>query len=112
VDLPKGDAGNGEAAGTIRLSLTTDGKEMKQWTDPAHKRILAIAFSPNGKSLAAGGERRLRLWDVATAQQRADHGGHQAPITFIAFAPDDKNVFTASANTTALVWDLTTLATK
>jgi RNA polymerase sigma factor (sigma-70 family) len=104
--------GKGEAATTIRLLQIADGKETKQWIDPSHQRILAVAFSPDGKTLATGSERRLRLWDVATARQRAVYQGHQAPITSIAFAPDGKTVFTASADTTALAWDLSTLAAK
>jgi RNA polymerase sigma factor (sigma-70 family) len=105
-------AGRGEAATTIRLLNTGDGKETKQWTDPTHRQIPAVAFSPEGKTLASGSDRWLRLWDVATARQRAVYKGHQAPITSIAFTPDGKAVCTASEDSTALVWDLSTLTAK
>jgi WD40 repeat protein len=105
-------AGKGEAATTIRLLTTGDGKETKQWTDPTHQQILAVAFSPDGKTLASGSDRWLRLWDVATAQQRAVYKGHQGSITSIAFAPDGKAVYTASEDTTALIWDLSTPLAK
>jgi WD40 repeat protein len=105
-------AGRGKAATSIRLLHVADGEETKRWTEPSHQRILAVAFSPDGKTLATGSERRLRLWDVATAQQRAVYEGHEAPITSIAFAPDGKTLFTASADTTALVWDLSTRPAK
>jgi WD40 repeat protein len=105
-------AGKGEAATTIRLLNTGDGKETKQWTDPTHWKILAVAFSPDGKTLASGSDRWLRLWDVATAEQRAVYKGHQGPITSIAFAPDRKTLYTASEDTTALIWDSSTLSAK
>jgi RNA polymerase sigma factor (sigma-70 family) len=105
-------AGKGEAATTLRLLNTGDGKETKQWTDPTHQQILAVAFSPDGKTLASGSDRCLPLWDVATAEQRAEFTGHQGPITSIAFAPDGKAICTASEDTTALVWDLSTLPAK
>jgi RNA polymerase sigma factor (sigma-70 family) len=105
-------AGRGETARTIRLFKTADGKQAKQWADPSRQRILAVAFSPDGNTLACGSDRWLRLWDVATARQRAVYKGHQAPITSVAFAPDGKAVFTASMDTTALLWDLSTLPAK
>jgi WD40 repeat protein len=101
-------AGKGEAATTVRLLNTADGKETKQWTDPTHQQILAVTFSPDGKTLASGDDRWLRLWDVATAGQRAVYTGHQGPITSIAFAPDGKAVYTGSEDTTALIWGLST----
>jgi len=105
-------AGRGEAATTIRLLNTGDAKEMKRWTDPTHRQIPAVAFSPDGKTLASGSDRWLRLWDVATAEQRAVYKGHQGAITSIAFALDGKAVYTASEDTTALLWDLSTLSAK
>ena len=105
-------AGRGEAATTVRLLNAGDGKETKQWTDPTHRQILAVAFSPDGKTLASGSDRWLRLWDVATAEQRAVYKGHQGPITSIAFAPHGKAVYTASEDATALIWDLSTLPAK
>jgi WD40 repeat protein len=105
-------AARSEAATTIRLFHIAKGEETKHWTDPSHGRTLAMAFSPDGKVLATGSERQLRLWDVGTAQQRALYEGHRAPITSIAFAADGRALVTASADTTALVWDWTTKPAK
>jgi WD40 repeat protein len=102
-------AGQGEQATTVRLLPIAPGQETKKWTDPSHQRIMALAFSPDGKALATGSGRRLRLWQVATGQQRAVYEGHKASITSLVFAPDGKSVFTGSEDTTTLVWDLSRL---
>jgi dipeptidyl aminopeptidase/acylaminoacyl peptidase len=56
-------------------------------------RVSAIAFAPDGKTLATESVRRdgpaLRLWDVAAGEEVRALPGHEA-IDFIAFSPDGK----------------------
>ena len=74
---------------------------------------LHLAFSPDGSSLAAGsqGEAGLKIWDVATGQQRAS----VASVTFIrslAFSPDGKTLATGHWGTETKgevrLWDTAT----
>jgi WD40 repeat protein len=64
-------------------------------------------FSPDSRWLAVGEYRgQVRLLDVATWKERRTLNGHTGPITGLAFTPDGRNLISASADTTMLVWDL------
>src|SRR5262249_8813051 len=58
---------------------------------PQEGPINAVAFSPDGKTLATGGSlRHVRLWDVASGAERATLRGHTLPVWSLAFSPDGK----------------------
>lgn len=72
--------------------------------------VVALAFSPDGKTLASGGNFRdqtLRLWDVARRRERARLKGHIRAIFAVAFAPDGQTLATGSADSTIRLWDPT-----
>jgi WD40 repeat protein len=53
--------------------------------------VLAVAFAPDGKLLAAASAREIRLWNVETSRQvYATSTG--APVSVLAFAPDGKTL--------------------
>jgi WD40 repeat protein/tRNA A-37 threonylcarbamoyl transferase component Bud32 len=63
----------------------------------AGHRINALAFSNDGQSLALGGsDLAVRVWDVATWQQRAVLRGHSHEVTSLAFGPDGKSLISGS----------------
>ena len=73
--------------------------------------ILAIASSPDGKKLAAGGcDRSVRVWDLSGGldkvklEQVVDN--HADWVLAISFTTDGKYLATASRDKTAKVWDL------
>jgi WD40 repeat protein len=74
-----------------------------------------LAFSSDGATLAAAGP-GVRLWDVATGRERATFGGHDAPVTSIAFSADGKRIATGcpwpveqvERDPTVRVWEVTT----
>ena len=69
----------------------------------------AVAFSNDGKMLAAGNyEGTMRLWDVESGQLRGSFKGHTDAIHSLAFSPDDKTLLSGSADRTARLWDAVT----
>jgi RNA polymerase sigma factor (sigma-70 family) len=64
------------------------------------------AFSPDGKWLAAAGDRAVRVWEVATGAELLHLEGHEARVTGVAFGPDGRTVLSCSDDLTALLWGL------
>ena len=46
------------------------------------------------------------MWDTVTGREAAALKGHTAAVNSVAFAPDGKTLASASADTTALIWDV------
>jgi hypothetical protein len=82
-----------------------------EWAN--NRAVTALAFSPDGRTLAAGTsapnreEFPLVLWELASGKVRAEFKGHRGPVTEMAFAPDGRTLATGGADTTVLLWDVT-----
>jgi WD40 repeat protein len=77
-----------------------------------HMEIVnAVAFAPDGRSLAtASADRTVLLWDVTdpARPRRLDTPltGHIDAVSAVAFAPDGRSLATASADRTMFRWDV------
>ena len=71
-----------------------------------------FSFSPDGRTLAlvGGATTEAQLWEVASGKERLRVGGHGGYLRSVVFSPDGQLLATGSDDTTALVWDIDTLA--
>ena len=72
------------------------------------KEIANVAFSPDGSTLAvAGSGSGVKLWDVASAQERATLPAHRGGACFAGFAADGRLLLTAGVTGQARLWHRT-----
>jgi WD40 repeat protein len=68
-----------------------------------------IAFSPDGRLLAAGStDNRGKIWDVESGQLLHELTGHANDVYSARFSPDGRRIVTASLDHDVRVWDATT----
>ncbi len=90
--------GNEREVGEWRLWNVETGKELR--SEKLQGRMLSVAFVPDGKSLACGIDKNLRLYDLSAETASRVVTMHDATITSIAFTPDGTSVVTGSHDQT------------
>jgi WD40 repeat protein len=80
--------------------------------------VRSLAISPDGKTLASGGYGEevgnnrykgvIKLWDIASGQEKGELNGHGNSVLGLAFTPDGKMLVSGSVDQTVKVWDLAT----
>jgi WD40 repeat protein len=93
------------AEGVLLIWEVATGKVLRQVRLPGH--IAALAASPDGKTVAAGGgDATIRVYACDTGKEVAALNGHQKTVCHLAFSPDGKLLASSSTDQSVRVWDL------
>jgi WD40 repeat protein len=114
--LPLGDAGGPSAAptathpptpippsGPITVSNASAIRQLAAFTPNAHS-VRGVAWSTDGRLLAAGTDADIYLWDMRDPSFRAIWRGHTNEVYGMAWSPDGKLLASASLDGSVRLW--------
>src|SRR5205823_9819652 len=88
----------------VRLWEAGSGRPLRTIPMPAAD-FSALAFAPDGRSLAWAGDEVIRLLDPGTGARRQELVGHTSAVTGIAFAPSGRVLASGGLDSTIRLWD-------
>lgn len=104
--IASGDPGQFGGVSLLTAEPSGGGKAVRELLESIDC-VFAVAFSPDGKTLAAAGaDRAIRVWNVETGKLLATIEDHADWILDLAFSPDGKKLASASRDKTAKVFDV------
>jgi WD40 repeat protein len=97
------------SGGTVRLWNLGAGKPTERRLDGHTSQVNALAFSPDGKTLATGaGDGLVRLWDLSPAEPKliTELDMKPADVWMAAFSPDGRSLVVTTRKGAGRIWDV------
>jgi hypothetical protein len=66
------------------------------------------ATSPDGKQIAAGSDKTIKVFDAQTGRELRSFAGHTDKVTALAYSPDGKLLVSGGADKSVQAWDVAT----
>jgi dipeptidyl aminopeptidase/acylaminoacyl peptidase len=96
--------GSASLDGTARLWQVPDGDQEKLYKADGDK-FMAMAFSPDGKMIAAGGsDQKILIWLVKKEKVLKEMSGLEGQVSSLAFSPDGTSLAAGLYDNNILVW--------
>jgi WD40 repeat protein len=73
-------------------------------TSSPGETLLAVAFSPEGKTLAMTDRKHILLWNRPTQQAAVTLKGHTGLVSAVAFSPDGRTLASGDSDGTVRLW--------
>jgi WD40 repeat protein len=91
---------------SIVLWRVESGEMMRRFKGHSTSTV-ALSFSPDGRTVAAGSlGGTIRLWDVESGQELQCLSGHHGLVGQLAFSPDGKMLASGGKDATIRLWDV------
>jgi len=95
----------GSYDGIVRL--WKNGALLKEFKSGNNKTVWSVAFSPDGKTIASGGDEPIvNIWDVATGRLIHTLRGHSLTVWSVKFSPDGSKIVSASFDAMLNIWNV------
>jgi WD40 repeat protein len=97
---------------TIKFWRLSDGTQLQPVINATTNGVMALAFSPDGSTIASGGDRSeqvIQLWNASSGANLLTLAGHSGGVTALAFSPKGDLLASGGRNfdATVKVWAVT-----
>jgi WD40 repeat protein len=96
----------GSSIRRLKLLDAVSGRPLRTLTGHGDQDVWAVAFSPDGRTIASGSnDKTLKLWDAESGRELRTLTGHGHQVSALAFSPSGALIASGSDDQTLKLWD-------